>query len=87
MQEYNNGTGNSDLKDTFLQISPLNLLRSGYYAYDSGALDTRTSRGRYWSGRYYSIVNSRYLYFASTYLYPQNGGNRSLGIPLRCLAR
>ena len=73
--------------DTAVQINPLNFLRSGYYNYDSGSLNYRTSRGYYWSGHYYSITNSHLLDFYSTRLYPQVGYDRGYGYSLRCLAR
>ena len=87
VRKYNNGTGNSAPKDTFLQISPLSFFRSGRYYYVSGALYYRTSIGDYWSGRFYSRTNSYNLDFGSTYLYPQHEFDRGYGFSLRCLVR
>ena len=89
LKPYSNRSGNTgDLvqSDTVMQISPLSFLRSGDYGCDSGALNSRTSRGFYWSGHFYSYADSRNLRFYSTYLYPQYGDYRGLGFSLRCLA-
>ena len=73
--------------DTVAMLTQLSFLRSGRYNYDSGSLYGRTSDGYYWSGRFYSILDTYGLVFASTGLLPQGGVNRSHGFSLRCLAR
>ena len=87
---YDNGAIDSttkDLKDTFLQISPLNFLRAGYYYYSNGNLYDRASGGYYWSSRRYSRTNGYGLFFDSTNLSPQANYRRGDGFSLRCLAR
>ena len=69
-------------------IMLLSFFRSGYYLYDSGALNARGTGGYYWSAQSYaSGTTAVYLRFSSTDVYPQYGNYRGRGHSLRCLAR
>ena len=68
-------------------ITLLSFLRSGYYTYSNGALNSQRTRGRYWSLRSGSGAYANDLYFNSTNIGPQNSSPRGSGFILRCLAR
>ena len=79
----------TDLENADIGLLALSFLRSGYYYYDSGALNGRGTYGYYWSAQSYTsgtTLGAYSLHFLSTYVYPQNGNNRGNGFAVRCLA-
>ena len=83
---YIAGYGNH--KDLSVRAYPLSFLRSGYYNYDSGGLDSQRAYVLYWSLHgYNSGTYAYYLDFRSTLVTPQRGGARGSGFAVRCLAR
>ena len=57
--------------------------RSGYWINGFGS---QGSNGYYWSSSQYSILDARVLVFDSTYVSPANGGGKSYGFSVRCIA-
>ena len=66
---------------------PMYFVRSGYV--NGGTLSNAASNGYYWSSTVYNANNARYLYFYNSDVLPADYGNysRSLGWPVRCIAR
>ncbi len=67
--------------------TPLSLVYSGYYPWVYGNLNTRGSYGYFWSSTPYSAAHAHYLYFNSTRLLPQYGGDKVGGYSIRCVVR
>ena len=80
-----NGETTEDNRDSGVLSSPLSFLRSGYFGWNFAGLDGRGGSGYYWSLRSGSATYSGYLYFDSTYLSPQDYGNRGNGFAVRCV--
>ena len=70
---------------TNAQKTPLSFVYSGCYYWVDGNLNTRGSRGLFWSSTPYSTAGARYLNFSSTRLIPQNGYNKIYGFTIRCV--
>ena len=70
-----------------MQLNALGFTRSGLYRYGNGNLDYQSSDGVYWSRTPNGESNAYLLDFYATLLSPRNISSRSLGFPLRCLAR
>ena len=73
--------------DYGIQRAPLSFVRGGYYFYSNGNLNNRGSYGYYWESKVYGAASAYFLYFYSTYLYPQNGNSKGNGFSARCVAR
>ncbi len=66
--------------------NPLNFNRPGYYAWSSGALGARGSRGYFWSSTAFNSTNARLLHFYSSGFNPQSGNSKGYGFSVRCVA-
>ena len=75
--------------DAVVQNSPINLLRSGNYNYNSGSIGSRNSSGYYWQPDARSdVTTARVVHFDSTSLHPQGGYSaKGNGFSIRCLGR
>ena len=74
--------------DTEIQMKPTNFIRSGFYNYSSGGINSRNNYGPYWQSNNYSHIYTRALYFLSTLLNPQDTTNyKGYGYSLRYLVR
>ncbi|MBR2695459.1 hypothetical protein IKE86_00915 [Candidatus Saccharibacteria bacterium] len=76
----------SNATDAKIRVFPLSFLRSGYYFWNSGGLNTRGSYGYYWSAGSASATNSYGLSFYSTLLHPRSSNYKGYGFAVRCVA-
>ena len=82
----NNTDAVGTINDYGLHAFPLSYVRSGYYLWASGGLNSRGSSGDYWSAATYNTLSSRSLTFDASYLYPRAGSSKGLGFAVRCVA-
>lgn len=85
LNAYNIGANNATNANKLTNF-PLNFLRTGNYAYDSGKVFGRTYGGSFWSGARSSSANA-YLMNTDTTIVPQDSINRGYGLAIRCVAR
>ncbi len=67
--------------------TPLSLVYSGGYSGVYGNLYDRGSGGYFWSSTPYLAAYAHRLYFYSTRLIPQSGGDKMYGLTIRCVER
>ena len=85
-QEGANWLPNINL-DTITQSVPISLVRSGYYDYKAGNVNSRNIAGNYWESRVSSESYADRLNFDIASLLPQINYIKSQGFQLRCLVR
>ena len=71
--------------DTVTQNIPINLIRNGYYKYDSGSISSRNNYGYYWWLQASSNMLAMHLRLNATALYSQHHSHKGAGYSLRCL--
>ena len=71
--------------DTQIQLTSLNLIRSGFYAYDSGNNNDIAASGWFWLKSNNAKSIAQHLVFYPSGLYPYDSRFVGYGFSVRCL--